>query len=562
MALSLLPVSAFAAELEDSGAPALQAALQEDTAPSNEIATQSSNDVAQVLAADGKLIGNYTSFANAHNDAKDIPNCTLKLLKDVTISYSYTISNFTLDGTGHTISAKSFLNSLSLENSAEITGGTFNATVTLKSGAKLSGGSYTTLQKRIASWKDALAPGYGFYKNGNELSETDLSEITGFLQDVEVKPSSGPTGTIDAAQIGDTKYETLSAAIKNAKARDTVKLLSSVTEDVTIDKAIILDLSSYGITGTVTITDAGARLTTTSTFNNSGTITNLKITAADKTLLDVLETGFAYQKSDRTTNGAVSQLEYVQIATHYSCYFGNSTTCACGRVKDTTRPVITLDSSTIYYDGTAESTPYVEVKGNKLYFTVTDDTAVASVFNGETPLTPDSDGKYSIEIDNEDKDVNDNLKEGYQPVRIIAEDTAGNKTDEWYFIAYRMVETKITQVPDGIKILSICDDKVTTDKPADYSRWRRAASPYWVKFQVENQPWFKAEEYLKLRLFYIERPAYTAKSELSCKKTSDGNYLFTTVAGNEGEAAWHLATYLKGNRVDKENGEKSFLTSS
>ena len=540
MALSLLPASAFAVEPANSG-----------------IATQS-NDVAQVIAADGStLIGSYPAFDNAYNAAKDIPNCTLKLLKDVTIYNSYQISNFTLDGTGHTISPYSFY-SLSLENNAKITGGIFNAIVVLCSGAKLSGGSYTSLTLRGITWNDALESGHKFYKGGTPLTEADLSKRS--LQDVEVKPYSGSTDPIYAAQIGDTKYETLNEAIAAATAAAIVELRSHVTEDVTIDKAIILDLSSYGVNGILTISNPDACLTTTSTFKNSGTIAKLVIDVEDKTLLDVLPDNFAYQQNSKTINGAERELKDVQIATHYTCIFDNSTTCACGRVKNTTPPVITYTNATRTGTETSSSgyeQNFVEVHGNTLTFTITDDTAVKSVkINGES-VNLSSDDTYSIEIDDERSEVDDNLKEGKQYVTIEATDTANN-TAKLAFTAYRMVETKITPVPEGIKILSICGDEVTTTKPADYSRWRRAASPYWVEFQVENQPWFDAGKYLKLRLFYIERPGYTAKSELSCKKTSDGNYLFTTEAGNEGEAAWHLATYLKNNRVDKETGEKKF----
>lgn len=530
MALSLLPVSAFAVEPANSG-----------------IATQS-NDVAQVIAADGStLIGSYPAFDNAYNAAKDIPNCTLKLLKDVTIYNSYQISNFTLDGTGHTISPYSFY-SLSLENNAKITGGIFNAIVVLCSGAKLSGGSYTSLTLRDTTWNDALESGHKFYKDGTPLTEADLSKRS--LQDVEVKPSSGPTEPSYAAQIGDKQYTTLNEAIAAAKADDKVELRFYVTEDVTIDKAIILDLSSYGVNGILTISNPDACLTTTSTFKNSGTIAKLVIDVEDKTLLDVLPDNFAYQQNSKTINGAERELKDVQIATHYTCIFDNSTTCACGRVKNTTPPVITYTNATRTGTETSSSgyeQNFVEVHGNTLTFTITDDTAVKSVkINGES-VSPSNDGKYSIEIDNEDKDVNDNLKRGYQPVRIIAEDTAGNSIER-YFIAYRMVETKITQVPEGIKILSICGDPVTTDtgKTADASRWRRAASPYWVEFQVEDQPWFKAEEYLKLYLFHAGD--YSARYELSCKKTANDNYLFTTVVGNEVNADSHLATALKKNR--------------
>lgn len=536
MALSLLPVSAFAAE-PDGGS----------TTP------WSSNQASVTVDT---VTYYFWDFNKAVTYAQENSGCTLKLLSNIEITQSYTISNFTLDGTGHTISPYSFY-SLSLENNAKITGGIFNAIVVLCSGAKLSGGSYTSLTLRGITWNDALKSGHKFYKGGTPLTEADLSKRS--LQDVEVKPYSGSTDPIYAAQIGDTKYETLNEAIAAATAAAIVELRSHVTEDVTIDKAIILDLSSYGVNGILTISNPDACLTTTSTFKNSGTIAKLVIDVEDKTLLDVLPDNFAYQQNSKTINGAERELKYVQIATHYTCIFDNSTTCACGRVKNTTPPVITYTNATRTGTETSSSgyeQNFVEVHGNTLTFTITDDTAVKSVkINGES-VNLSSDDTYSIEIDDERSEVDDNRKRGYQPVRIIAKDTAGNSIER-YFIAYRMVETKITQVPEGIKILSICGDPVTTDtgKTADASRWRRAASPYWVEFQVEDQPWFNAAQYLKLYLFHTGNPDYTARYEFSCKKTSNGNYLFTTVVGNEVNADSHLATALKKNRENFSYGQ-------
>lgn len=528
MALSLLPVSAFAAEPANSG-----------------IATQS-GVVATITYAD-KRVENFFDFAGALQTASKNSGCTLKLLQNVTSDYNAASGDFTLDGTDADGNAVNIDGPLMICETVVVTGGNF-ADLRVWDTARLKGGSYTTLTGVRGSSPTAhLANGYRFYhKDGTLLTDAELSANP--LTNVEVKPYSGPAKPSYVAQIGDKQYTTLNEAITAATADDKVELRFYVTEDVTIGKAITLDLSRYGITGTVTITNADARLTTTAAIKNSGTITNLKITAAGKTLLDVLENGFAYYGQTGVTSGTVYELGNVQIWTH-TCYFGNSTTCACGRVKNTTPPVITLDSSTICGQGTEGNVEYVEVKGNTLTFTITDDTAVKSVkINGES-VNLSSDGTYSIEIDDERSEVDDKRKRGYQPVRIIAEDTAGNSIER-YFIAYRMVETKITQVPEGIKILSICGDPVTTDtgKTADASRWRRAASPYWVEFQVEDQPWFNAAQYLKLYLFHTGSPNYTARYEFSCKKTSNGNYLFTTVVGNEVNADSHLATALKKNR--------------
>lgn len=536
MALSLLPVSAFAAEPANSG-----------------IATQS-GVVAKITFADKSEV-DYVDFAGALADASIAVGCTLKVLQNVTLSDWITTASgdFTLDGTDAAGNAVNIDGPLMIGGTVVVTGGNF-ADLRVWDTARLKGGSYTTLTGVRGSSPTAhLANGYRFYhKDGTLLTDAELSANP--LTNVEVKPYSGPAEPSYVAQIGDKQYTTLNEAIAAATADAIVELLSHVTEDVTIGKAITLDLSRYGITGTVTITNADARLTTTAAIKNSGTITKLVIDVEGKTLLDVLQDGFAYYQT-RVTDGTVRELGSVQIWTH-TCYFGNSTTCACGRVKNTTPPVITYTNAARIGTETSSSgydQNFVEVHGNTLTFTITDDTAVKSVkINGES-VNLSSDGTYNIEIDDERSEVDDNRKRGYQPVRIIAEDTAGNRIER-YFIAYRMVETKITQVPEGIKILSICGDPVTTDtgKTADASRWRRAASPYWVEFQVEDQPWFKAEEYLKLYLFHTGD--YSARYELSCK-TSDGNYRFTTVVGNEVNADSHLATALKKNRENFSYGQ-------
>lgn len=53
----------------------------------------------------------------------------------------------------------------------------------------------------------------------------------------------------DVAAIGETKYDTLQGAIKNAKDGDTIKLLKDVTENITIDKSITLDLNKKTLSG-------------------------------------------------------------------------------------------------------------------------------------------------------------------------------------------------------------------------------------------------------------------------------------------------------------------------
>ena len=530
-----------------------------------------------IAGADPVWHVNYSSAAETFKNA-DTP-VTLKLWKDCNFGYILSGTG-TLDLNGKTLTAQSggitssfgatasngtpLHTNITIEDSgsngkiANAVKIIFKAAITIKGGTFdeisvgqdagtviLTGGTYGTLT--VAAGKtlnSLLGSGCKYYDaSGREITVSN-TQLT--LNNVTVKSTGGGQDSPnDVAQVDGKNYTDLNEAINAAKASGKpVKLLKDIAESVTLAEALTLDLNGKNITGTLTISNDGVMLA-----GASGTITELVITVEGKTLLDVLNSAFAYQKDGKIINGAKPQLDNVQIVLH-SCTFDEaSTTCACGRVKDTTPPVITYTNAARIGTETSSSgydQNFVEVHGNTLTFTITDDTAVKSVkINGES-VSPSNDGKYSIEIDNEDKDVNDNLKRGYQPVRIIAEDTAGNSIER-YFIAYRMVETKITQVPEGIKILSICGDPVTTDtgKTADASRWRRAASPYWVEFQVEDQPWFKAEEYLKLYLFHTGD--YSARYELSCK-TSDGNYRFTTVVGNEVNADSHLATALKKNR--------------
>lgn len=62
--------------------------------------------------------------------------------------------------------------------------------------------------------------------------------------------TSGETGTTYVAQIGETEYETLQAAIDAAKRNDTVKLLTDTEENVTIStNNLTLDLNGFTLNG-------------------------------------------------------------------------------------------------------------------------------------------------------------------------------------------------------------------------------------------------------------------------------------------------------------------------
>ena len=78
--------------------------------------------------------------------------------------------------------------------------------------------------------------GAGSGENGTEGGETGSEE-------------NGGQTTTYVAQIGETTYETLAAAIKAAKSGATVTLQADTKENVTIDKALTLDLNGFTLNG-------------------------------------------------------------------------------------------------------------------------------------------------------------------------------------------------------------------------------------------------------------------------------------------------------------------------
>ena len=80
------------------------------------------------------------------------------------------------------------------------------------------------------------------------------------------EPPSTPETPTDAAKIGDKQYKTIAAAITEATDTDTIELLRDVTENITIDKSLTLDLAGFTLTGAdenAVVTITGAETTVT-----------------------------------------------------------------------------------------------------------------------------------------------------------------------------------------------------------------------------------------------------------------------------------------------------------
>ena len=145
--------------------------------------------------------------------------------------------------------------------------------------------------------------GAGSGENGTKGGETGGEE------------NSGEAGTTYVAQIGETKYETLQAAVNAASRKATVKLLADTKENVTISTPYVtLDLNGHTLNGStgerkpaltitarVTVKDSSEGQTGTimreDTAENSGVSSHYVIDVQGKN-------GFLLFKSGTVTNGS------------------------------------------------------------------------------------------------------------------------------------------------------------------------------------------------------------------------------------------------------------------
>ena len=94
----------------------------------------------------------------------------------------------------------------------------------------------------------------GTFKNFDPANNKAEGENTSFLPEGYTSTKNAD-GTYTAkkvtyvARIGETRYETLTAAIENAEDGDTVTLMKDVTEKVSISKNLVLDLNGKTLTG-------------------------------------------------------------------------------------------------------------------------------------------------------------------------------------------------------------------------------------------------------------------------------------------------------------------------
>ncbi len=163
--------------------------------------------------------------------------------------------------------------------SGTISGGTFTATsiglLTRGSSIAITGGTYTATTGLYTKSTSVLGDYSVFDTNGDAVTATSSGEYKSTLENQTVVVGSG------VAEVNGTKYGTLQAAINAASSTDTVKMLTSVAEDITVasGKEVTLDLAGYTLTNvasdTITVQINATLTITDSSEDKTGEVDNV-----------------------------------------------------------------------------------------------------------------------------------------------------------------------------------------------------------------------------------------------------------------------------------------------
>lgn len=207
-------------------------------------------------------------------------------------------------------------NNTSYPVKATVTGGTIEGNLT-SSGANnisISGGNFT------GEITQPGTPAGSITITGGKFTTADVSSYVpaGYEYDSatgEVKQAAEPTGV---AKIGDTGYETLAEAVKNAKAGDTIVLLNDInlTSYQTIGKQLTIDLNGKTITSAaintikltsnadLTVKDSGANGKITNEYKGSSYPATIYLKTAGTTF--TLESGTIESDPNKTSLQSVA----------------------------------------------------------------------------------------------------------------------------------------------------------------------------------------------------------------------------------------------------------------
>lgn len=342
----------------------------------------------------------YTSFEDALSAAQATPNSTLTLREDIETGEELTISGgtFALDLNGKSVQPKLTINgtadvtlvdekgtstlsggenspsksveatgnaklticggrynrevSIGKNVAAEISGGTFNATVTIKNeNVKISGGTFTDIgvgtvqdlaEEPISTF---LKLGYAAQNSSGYISRSAVAiEIRDGFSVVPCTATHTATACIycgatksaaPAAKIGATTYASLASALAAASADDTVTLLADA-ESATLSTACTLDLNGHTL-ASLSVTASGAKLADSVSAGSAstGSITSLSSTSDLGALLPEgcgfrTQTAWYDSTATETSLSSVSlrplPVESVQISGETTAAFGDRRT--------------------------------------------------------------------------------------------------------------------------------------------------------------------------------------------------------------------------------------------
>lgn len=312
---------------------------------------------ATVTTADGKISG-YTAMTDAFTAANENSGCTLSLLADVsdtlTVKANVTIS---LNPNGHTVSGGVIVQK---NASLTATGGTFSGEVNCVGALDLTGCQLT-----------------------GDLSVSGNATLTSCPVSKPVSVNKGGTLIVDGGSLSGVtannggKLEFLNGNVSGtvtAKSGGKVTVSSSHIDTLTAEDNAALTISG----------------------GNFSKIT----TGGSGKLIDCLKEGYAFKDTNGIVDGRAQILSNVEVVEHTHSHAWNTDAhelvCACGHVKKT-------DNDAPVFDRIKTGETYYQ---NTLTFTAEDAVSgIKEVKDGDTVLTADANGNYTIAADNREHTI-------------------------------------------------------------------------------------------------------------------------------------------------------------
>ncbi len=174
------------------------------------------------------------------------------------------------------------------------------------------------------------------YKNG--ISKKCFALLISILMVVAMLPSIALAEGSNVCKIGTTEYATLPAAISAAEAGEQIVLIDDVTlsEKLTIDKNITINIGTHTVNSTVTDVGAAITVNSTATITGSGQITGTDGRVAgsptqDAYLIQVNKgatlalNGVTVKPGETTTNGSTAPATVGVYVFNGTLYLNNAT---------------------------------------------------------------------------------------------------------------------------------------------------------------------------------------------------------------------------------------------